>query len=279
MSLPKRLDDIFDNVEIKTKKQKKVEKTYLQKAIPSPFILHNNNNGSTKLYSKDGSPLYELERDDYTLISNAVFDPVNVPLSIKPLINDRWYFVAHPAQHNTELKVNESILRQRVKGGQNLAFTYVEISIQGVLYAYLGFIPTIYTNSDIKGSHRIRRISATDKWPRKLYVYLEQGFMCDCGVDNCVQWSCRLADYKTVDMYCSKKIPWEKLYIMMGDNNSSCNIKIPRLCVVCSQCIKCAANPIGYCSLHKECSHINRVLLENGTIVADSKIKICKTKH
>lgn len=278
MRLKRDLEEIFEVVESKAKKMKKIEKNYSRRTIPSPVVLHNNGNGSTKLYNKDGGSLYELQREDYTIISNAIFHPENAPPSIKQLINDRWYFIAHPAQHNTELKVNESILGQRVKGGQNLAYTYTEMSIDGILYAYLGFLPTIYTNADIEGSHRIRRISATDKWPRKLYVYLEQGFMCDCGVNNCIQWSCRLADYKTVQMYCSKKIPWEKLYILMGDNDSTCNIKIPRLCVVCSQCIKCAANPISYCSLHKECFHVSRSLLTKGTVIADAKIKKCKLK-
>lgn len=141
---------------------------------------------------------------------------------------------------------------------------------------------TIINNNTFEGTHRICRIATNSVWPRKLYIHLTREYVCSCS-ENCWIWTVRLGDYRTVQKYCFKKIPWSELYVIMGENDSQCleQLKIARACVVCAQCFDCA-NSTAFCRRHKNCKHKRAIFFEdsttdinNKTLIADSKIKSC----
>lgn len=225
---------------------------------------------------------YVTEMKDYTLITDEMLLPTDyqyIPMEIKRLLSDRWYFVIH-VSHGMTPSINRTILRARVTGGELLAYKYVECSIEGNECVYYGYLPTIHKleNSEIAGTHLKCRISSVSIWPRKLYIYLKRDCICRCS-DNCWYWSVQLENRETIRRYCFKKIPWNNLYIMMGENDESCaeNLKEPRICEVCAQCFECSNSP-NYCRRHKKCTHKRSIMFnldENNTNIVESNIKSC----
>lgn len=254
----------------------------------------------------NSTTIYRTDFNDYTLITNSDFTEYfkYAPLTLKNLLEPRWYYSMH-ISHGMQPSVNRNILKARVLGGEILAYKFTKCSIEGNECVYYGFIPTIAPNdqidnvnaancldsdddndkfnteynennrnSDFKDTHRNCRIAMLVTWPRKLYIYLSREFMCDCS-PGCSIWACRMEDYYTEIRFCVKQIPWERLYVIMGDadNETTEEIKIARNCVVCAQCFDCSQSA-EFCRKHKICKHKRS---DNYSIetIKGSKIKKC----
>lgn len=77
------------------------------------------------------------------------------------------------------------------------------------------------------GAHVTAKINVQHVWPRKLYIQLKRDSACSCS-DGCLRVSVLTMDdvHATTDArkiikpkrtYCLKRIPWNGVYIMMGD--------------------------------------------------------------
>lgn len=243
----------------------------------------------------NSTTLYRTDFSDYTLITNSDFTPY-IDYAPKSLINElegRWFYAMH-ISHGMQLSVNRNILQARVVGGEILAYKYTKCSIEGNECIYYGFVPTILKainnsenddidnggSSDFKDTHRRCRISMKAIWPRKLCVYIRREFICDCS-PGCSIWVVRLEDYKTELRMCVKQIPWDRVYVIMGDaadnEHGEDGIKVPRNCVVCAQCFDCSQS-IGFCRKHRVCKHKRKDSFTMDDIV-NSKMKTCKKAH
>lgn len=255
--------------------------------------------GETRFFSE--VPLYMVELDDYSLIVNddtAIESlKAHVPRSIKEKLEPRWHYAVHLPQ--MQLAVTKKLLRDRVDGGEILAYKYTEGNIEGNVCCYYGFIPTLTHSDDsiiddshkINNSvafhsrgttHRVCRITTKAIWPRKLYVYMKRTYKCPCS-DDCHLWQVMVRNSKDVHTFCLKKMPWSSIYVMMGDTDANTvdTVKDLRVCPVCAQCFQCSKSTT-FCRRHRKCKHKKSVLFElnNSTLVADSSIKLCrKAKH
>lgn len=216
--------------------------------------------------------MFKTEMLDYTLITDAQFEPSRAPKRIKPLLKN-WVFKLHVDQTLSSV-ITRSVLRDRAIGGQILAYQYSECSIAGNTCVYYGFIPTI--KKQFKDSHADCYIAATSVWPRKLFIFLKSGHACNCS-KGCSAWSYTSETGTNVENVCIEKIKWGKLYIIMGEVDSLCieMIKSVRQCVVCAQCFDCS-NSTEYCRKHKTCKHKTAKPLDQIFSVSGSKIKKCK---
>lgn len=217
--------------------------------------------------------LYKTEMTDYTILTDAPFDSTFAPKEIKPLLKKKWIFKLHVNQTLSPL-ITRPVLRDRVEGGQILAYRYTECSVAGNQCVYYGFIPTI--EKTFKDAHKTCYISSMDVWPRTLYVYLQQSYACTCS-DGCNSWKSRMSDSKTFSSFCKKKIKWDQIYIMMGGYDKDCHdyIKDFRSCSVCAQCFDCSKS-VKYCRKHKQCKHKTAKPLEEVKEIVNSSIKQCK---
>lgn len=281
------------------KKAKVVQKnaTTTLEIEPSKLCGEDFRIGDTRFISS--KTLYQTEFNDYTLITNVDFTPYikYAPREIKPLLASRWMYVMH-VSHGMQPSITRNILQARVTGGEILAYKYTECSIEGNECVYYGFLPVLHSRNRIAsilscGTHRICRVSMMEVWPRKLFIYMKRDFQCNCS-ENCIRWHVTLKDYPKSKQCCIKTIPWNDLYIMMGDGDRKCMeiIKVPRSCFVCAQCYDCSKSP-NYCRKHRICKHklvkiFNNITTttttnnnqcsnnqQNPTIICDSKMKSC----
>lgn len=237
-------------------------------------IFINGSNSNNKLYS--------TQFKDYTLITNADFTNFIdlMPKEIKPLLSERWHYVIH-VSHGMQLSVKRSDLIARVLGGEILAFKYTECSIEGNDCAYYGFVPTLAKSSEAFGedTHRICRYALQEIWPRKLYLHIKLLSPCDCTPDvNCIKCIITYKDGTTNKQTCLKRLPWNSVYLMMGDADEECvdQLKTPRECVVCAQCNNCSKSA-NFCRIHRVCKHKQTIIsLKSGFEFKNSKIKACK---
>lgn len=217
--------------------------------------------------------LKTIECQDYTLIlqGETNIDTKHVPYLLKPSLDSRWLYVMH---HSPLLfpSVETKTLQQRVKGGELIAHTDVlECSMEGNPFVYFGFLPTIQPKKYLEGSHNTCRLPCSKKWPRALFIFIKQDkCLCPCSKECGPMWLCRLSDYTNVKSYCVQKIPWDKLYIIMGDTDESSEEgrKRKRSCNVCDQCRRCGKST-ARCRAHIICKHNSQKRLP---------IKICKAK-
>lgn len=218
------------------------------------------------------STLYKTELHDYTLITDAPFDVQCAPLALKPLLQKRWVYKLH-INPTLSPVITRSVLRDRVIGGQILAYRYTECSVAGNMCVYYGFVPTLA--KQFPDSHSTCYIAASDVWPRKLYVYLKLGYACNCS-PGCTMWTMTLDGLQTA-IGCVKHLNWDRLYVMMGDVDRRC-VEAPkaiRSCEVCAQCFACS-NSVGYCRAHKVCKHKTAKQLSDVVAIAGSAMKICR---
>lgn len=116
------------------------------------------------------------------------------------------------------------------------------------------------------GAHVTAKINVQHVWPRKLYVQLKRDSACSCS-NGCLRVSMLTIDdvHATTDArkiikpkrtYCLKRVPWDAVYIMMGDIDKTIieRLKEHRMCKSCAQCRKCLNSPI-FCRDHKRCKH------------------------
>lgn len=209
--------------------------------------------GNTALVSSTDRPLYLTDLADYTVVTNCDFtDYIKfAPTSLKAAVRNNWIYVVHVSP-TIRMAVTRATLQARVTGGEILAYQYSECSIEGNDCVYYGFLPT--ERHEIADTHKRCLLSAMQVWPRKLYVYLRKETACICS-PGCSRWSLKLRDH-TVRRFCIQQLPWDDVYIMMGDMDETCveEIKEPRQCPVCAQCLKCANSPV-YCRTHRKCKH------------------------
>lgn len=237
------------------------------------------------------SKLFLAKMSDYNIISNIDFSKVlnkdidelitmennlTLPSSIKNVLNTEWMYSCHIA-HKNELNVLEKTLYARVTGGQILCYKYKECSIGGNRVAYFGFVPTKIKVNLVKCMHRKPLFSKlTSNWPRELYIYLKYLGPCPLSNENIHDchgyFNVKLRNGKKKN-FCFKKIPWNKVFIMMGEMKD-CNSKRPRDCVICNSCTLCRKMPV-YCRLHKVCSHQNLIIY---TPEINSKLKRSQMK-
>lgn len=219
------------------------------------------------------TPLFRIEMSDYTIITDAKFDWKLAPKELKPLLKHRWVYKLHIDQTLSPI-ITRSVLRDRVTGGQILAYRYTECSIAGNNCVYYGFIPTIMKS--FEDSHNTCYVSSISIWPRKLYVYLKRGYTCSCS-SGCSTWSSRIEDYVSTQNYCEKNIKWDQLYVMMGDYDETCceKPKTIRSCEICAQCFDCSKSE-RFCRKHKVCKHKSAKPLEDVPSIVNSSMKRCK---
>lgn len=232
--------------------------------------------GNTVLVSSADQPLYMTDLADYTLVTNCDFtDYIKfAPTSLKAAVQNNWTFVVHVSP-TIRMAVTRDTLQARVTGGEILAYQYSECSIEGNDCVYYGFLTT--ESQDIPDTHKRCLLSAMQVWPRKLYVYLRKETACICS-PGCSRWSVKLRDH-TVRRFCVQQVPWDNVYIMMGDMDETCveAIKEPRQCPVCAQCHKCASSPV-YCRTHRKCNHKKVKIYDPSTMMPLNlpEIKQCK---
>lgn len=259
----------------------KIKKPKNRKILP-----HNESNASQvcKYVGKDykicdtrfvnTKGLFVTDFKDYTILSDVDFtnNIKYAPKSLKRELTSRWQYTMH-VSNGINPSITRDILEGRNTGGQILAYKYLECSIEGNECVYYGFIPTI--DVKIKNSQSICRFSMMAIYPRKLYVYLEKISACLCS-EECIKWRVTLNDSTTKILVCGKKIPWSKIYIMMGSGDDSCveMFKTPRECIVCAQCYDCNKSP-KYCRRHKICKH-KQTSMYDGILFKKSTIKICR---
>lgn len=239
------------------------------------------------------STLFLAKMTDYNIISNIDFSNVlnknldnlvtmenntNLPRSIKTILETEWRYACHIA-HKNELNVLPKTLFARVTGGQILSYKYKECSIGGNRVAYFGFVPTKHkVKSDLlKCTHKKSLFSKLiDFWPRELYIYLKYLGPCPLSTENVHNchgfFNVKLRNCKLKN-FCFNKIPWNKVYIMMGEMKDF-NSKLPRDCVICNSCTLCRKMPV-YCRLHKVCNHENLIIY---TPSITSSLKKCRMK-
>lgn len=244
----------------------------IQKQVPECIPIGNEYKIGYDIFMSK-SNLYKIEMSDYTLISDAPFDCADAPMALKPLLK-KWVYKLHVSQTLSPI-ITRSVLRERVAGGQILAYRYTECSIAGNPCVYYGFIPTISKQFE-DSTHNTCYIASVALWPRKLYVYLKRGYTCTCS-EGCSMWSSRIDDYSTTKTFCSKNIKWGELYVMMGDFDETF-VEIPKVfrsCEVCAQCFDCSKSA-RYCRKHKVCKHKTAKSLEDVLSIVGSAIKQCK---
>lgn len=233
--------------------------------------------GKTVLESTSGLPLYLTRMSDYTLVSDCEFTEFVkfAPASLKAVVRDNWHYLVHVSP-TVRVAVTRAALRARVIGGEILAYQYSECSIEGNDCVYYGFLPTERQN--IADTHKRCLLSAMQVWPRKLYVYARRESACMCS-PGCSLWSFKVRDCDRERRFCIKRVPWNEVYIMMGDLDETCveEIKEPRQCAVCAQCIKCANSPV-YCRSHRRCKHkrVQTLHAEMNIPLSVPEMKSCK---
>lgn len=259
----------------------KIKKPRYQKLLP---VKESNVSQVCKYVGKDykifdtrfinTKGLYVTDFEDYTVLSDVDFtDNVKyAPKSLKSELTSRWQYVMH-VSHGMTPSITRNILEARNTGGQILAYKYMECSIEGNECVYYGFIPTI--DVKIENSHNTCRFNMMAIYPRKLYIYLNKICACLCS-EKCIKWNITLNDSTTKLLVCGKKIPWSKIYIMMGSGDESCEemFKEPRDCLVCAQCYDCNKSP-RYCRRHKICKH-KQTRIFDGISFNKSTIKTCR---
>lgn len=222
----------------------------------------------------ESSGLWSTKMKDYTIITNADFsDYIHLaPTSLREIVQENWQYVLHVA-NNVSPSVTRSTLQSRVLGGQILAYSYTPCSIEGNQCVYYGMLTT--KEEDLEYSHKICRISSTQVWPRKLYVYLRKGAFCNCST-GCFAWGSlrRTAREYNSGVYryaCLKRCGdafWRNIYVMMGEGDECSYDAIKeggaRTCEVCTQCFECSQRPT-YCRKHKTCKHVPKVLFGGGS--------------
>lgn len=230
------------SMSIQTKECKFVGKTY--KVADTVFVASNG--------------LYACKLDDFTLLTN--FDCTSLldtlPDSLKSKIHKRWQYVMH-VSHGMELSVNRKLLYARVIGGEILGYKFMECSIDGNQCAYYGFIQSQEKNSNIlTNCHRNSRFTMMAVFPRRLYVYIEQLGMCTCETPGCIRLQALNLSGSQKSQFCSRDIPWHKLYVMMGELDDKCveQVKEARECAICAQCYNCSKS-VGFCRSHRVCKH------------------------
>lgn len=146
-------------------------------------------------------------------------------------------------------------------------------------------------NVNGSGFHKTSVINVQHIWLRKLYVNLTKSSMCPCS-EGCVKVSIvernrmTATKYRTVGprkTYCIRDVPWNNVYVIMGDvcDNVVENILKPhRECKPCAQCFKCSQSPT-FCREHKVCKHKKHKISEQEFIMSEKlseipKIKKCK---
>lgn len=292
--LTQQTTTVFDNVSKLSNKKfqhciesvKKLKPTVLQRPICKSVDGNCLKIGET-LFIGGGSgfnnKLFSTKYTDYTIISNVDFTKYIdiMPKEIKPLLAERWFYVLH-ISHGMQLSVKRSDLINRVSGGEILAFKYTECSVEGNECAYYGFVPTILKTSKqfADETHKICKFAMQEMWPRKLYVYIKIITLCDCSLPNieCMKCIITSGDGDTKKQTCLQRLPWDQVYIMMGDVDETCidKLKTPRQCEVCAQCHNCSKST-NFCRLHRVCKHKRTVIsLDSEFNFKNSKIKPCK---
>lgn len=272
--------------------------------------------GQTVLFSDKSVALYTTVCDDFILVTNSDFTPFIDYLpdgGLKNALASNWHYVLH-ISHGHRIAITRDHLRARIAGGQIIAYQYTECSIEGNECVYYGFLPT-YTNWSNKryiikssdddidtntttnsgeqqqydGTHRTCLISSCKIWPRQLIVFLERECGCDCS-PKCSRWSVRLRDTTIRRRVCGKNIPWSEVYVMMGDLEANSGdslvnqMRQPRFCPVCAQCIKCSTSPI-FCRKHRRCKHKSINVFDSDGELTNIETKDCivalnnKLKH
>lgn len=264
-----------------------------------------------------------------------------IPIEIRSKHDDRWINVAH-IQSSSRPIITRDRLRDRVYGGQILAYHIKECSIEGNRCIYYGFLPTLnfkslQTNKRFKeslwndcmnsdysvcgaeadnnntddendraplsdvsekngniqsfyGAHVTTKINVQHVWSRKLYIQLKRDSACSCSV-GCLRVSVLTVNDVSATVtddrkiirpkrtYCLKRVPWNSVYIMMGDINKNVieGLKEHRLCKICAQCRKCL-NSTVFCRDHKRCKH-EKTLVDTSSFdlsLGMPKIKKCR---
>lgn len=233
--------------------------------------MNKLNLGDSTIVSSRSLQICEL--GDYAIVSDFKFDTYKalVPMFIKPAFKSEWVF----HMQVSPVVMNEARLARKNREGEILAYQFTnDISVFGNESVYYGYITTVAT--EIGGTHSKPKIVMQHVWPRKLYVYLKFYNACYCGDESCAQ-----IIYKdrcqNEQISCLKSVPWNRIYIIMGDliaRDLSHYQKEPRLCSVCAQCVKCS-NMITYCRSHRTCKHKTKITDGEGLALVKSKFKEC----
>lgn len=235
--------------------------------------------GSVEFILKEqNTVLSKYPLNDYSIITN--YPEINdlkafLPLKLKPLMKSKWVHLLHPNNGSSNPLISKSIMSQRVKSGEILAFRYTECTLVMINCVYISFLPSTPTIVPLEGAHQHCRVKSKSQWPRKLYVYLKYHSPCKECFPGCQRFKVMLSSKdSTQDVYCIKDVPWCDLYVMMGDvvEPTKClSMKSSRSCPVCNQCSKCKVST-SFCKRHVTCKHEPSRSL---TIKPQTRIKDC----
>lgn len=249
-----------------------------EEAIVSRLVGPEFVYGESKFFvQRPNAQLYVTEMSDYTIVTDhdfTEFTPYAVR-SLKEALQPRWCYVLH-VSHGMQPSVQRHMLNARVVGGQVLGYKYMECSIEGNECVYYGYVPTVEIDVD-DSTHRICRYTMQAVYPRKLYVYLQKQCACMC-TPGCVRWLCMTVNGRRTEIVCSRQIPWERIYVMMGDGDENFRevMKEPRQCIVCAQCFECSKGAV-FCRKHRVCRHKQAVIGDGKT--DPSSLRHSEMKH
>ncbi|KAG8362533.1 GbNV_gp09-like [Fopius arisanus] len=253
----------------------------LEAPPPRPMISEFQGNDYTianaKFISSRG--FYLSKFADYTVLTDSDFSLYlqYAPRSLKSVLESRWNYVMHIGDKMTP-PLTRNDLYLRVIEGQILGYKFMECSVEGNESVYYGVVPSVKV-ANIDSNDRLCRFSMMSVYPRKLYIHLERQMACMCS-DGCIQWKGLYADNVRTFTTCGKRIPWDDVYVMMGelDENGIESIKQPRECYVCAQCFNCSKS-LSYCRKHQICKHSQSVCFDGQNTSLISAIKPSRIKR
>lgn len=227
--------------------------------------------------------IYRYEFQDFTLFTNKKCETFT-DISIKEEISaTRWLYAVHL---NCGLLANEitpNSLNARVRGGTILAYKYLECRVNGNDGCYYGIVPVRYETNIVADTRC--RFSLQEIYPRKLYVEFcavtDANGQCDKH-PNCQMWRSRSiltgCDSSASEQhltFCTRSVPWNKLYITMGEKDENCteSTREVRDCRVCAQCYRCNIGS-DYCYRHRVCRHKQAIYHSGNTIDIDDCINV-----
>lgn len=247
-----------------------------------PGYLYKTETGTS--WTNDDLPFYVYKFLDYKIICDFVltdFMKNKCPTRISDEYKENWKFVLNVPETVNPIITEKHLLKQTVRGGI-IAYCINEYSIRERNVTYYGFV-TSFDNEITKGFHNKEKIHNNKKiWPREIYIKIKSNINlpCFCGND-CKLVTIKLRNNKN-NSFCFQNIPWNRIFLFMGDFKDEIRRTMPvlqRNCVVCNSCNRCNKN-IGFCRFHKICKHTRREYITTvtgrGAHTNTLRMKLCR---
>ncbi|UDM55461.1 gp09-like protein [Phenacoccus solenopsis nudivirus] len=163
-------------------------------------LLISKQDASTRNVSIEGftfcfarGSVYLTRFPTWNLFSNFNVKPYlqHVPFDVRDKLEKHWRHVIH-VEENSRAAFGRLSLKQRVLGGQILAYYYTELSIMNYPCIYYGYLPSYNQRKQTPQQQLMlddERYYTTDRlyvsaqkiWPCTLFAYLERVGVCECS--------------------------------------------------------------------------------------------------